>query len=143
MFTSKVEETIKAPVKKLFSSWSDPAQLSKWFTSNAKQEFRVGGSYSNDDKDEGIFLEIEDNRTIRFTWENKEHCPNTEVTLEFESPANDTSKITIIHSKLATEEHYRSMNTGWKWAVYSLKSYLETGKAVMYNEWEKLQNPKP
>ena len=144
MLTSLVEEKINAPVDRLYSAWSDAGQLSRWFTTSHVHDFRVGGSYHNDDKDEGVFLEIENNKKIRLTWENKEHCPGTEVEVIFEPLQTGSSKITIIHSKLSSQQHYDSMNTGWRWAVYSLKSYLETGKAVRYDEWGKLQNqPEP
>lgn len=136
MYATSVEQIMKVPVKRLFSAWAKAEELSIWFTTNAKQDFKVGGRYSNDDKDEGTFLEIIPDEKIRFTWENKLHCPNTEVLMIFEDINNSTSKITITHYKLESEEHKEGMHEGWRWSVYSLKSYLETGKPVTYNEWE-------
>jgi uncharacterized protein YndB with AHSA1/START domain len=132
-----IKQTIHVPSEKVYDAWQNAGDLSKWFTTNAVQDFTIGGKYSNDDGDSGTFLEITPNKLIRFTWENKNHCPGTEVTVSFIEPEPGTTEITIAHTKLENDEHVSGMNKGWSWAVYSLKSYLETGKSVSYEAWEK------
>lgn len=38
--------------------------------------------------------------------------------------------------KLENEKQIEEMKTGWRWALSSLKSYLETDKPVSYNDWK-------
>jgi hypothetical protein len=47
--------------------------------------------------------------------------------------------VELIHSELASEKDKQDMQGGWSWALASLKSYLETGKPVSYEEWLKSQ----
>lgn len=129
-------EIINADAVKVFDAWADSNKLSVWFTTNAKSDFRVNGKYSNNDGDEGKFLEIISGKLIRFTWDNKQHCPGTEVTVEFAEKAPAKTEIKITHQKLPSQDHVNSMNEGWSWAVQSLKSYLETGVPVSYEDWK-------
>ncbi len=132
-----IKQIIHVPSEKVFNAWASTGELSKWFTTDAVQDFKVGRNYSNGDGDSGTFLEIIPNKLIRFTWENKNHCPGTEVAVNLSEPSPGTTELTITHENLSGDEHVSGMNKGWSWAVYSLKSYLETGKAVSYETWEK------
>ena len=71
----KLQKAIKARISDVYNVFADASQLSKWFTTNARADLRVGGKYSNDDTDEGTYLEIVKNRKLRFTWDNKGYCP--------------------------------------------------------------------
>lgn len=132
-----VSEIINADSVNVFDAWADERKLSVWFTTNAKSEFRTGGRYSNNDGDEGEYLEIIPEKLIRFTWNNKEHCPGTEVTVKFYEAGQGQTEIKIIHERLLSRDHVSSMNEGWSWAVHSLKAYLETGHPVKYEDWKK------
>ncbi len=98
---------------------------------------KTGGKYSNDDGDQGEFIELKPYERVRFTWDNKEHCPGTEVKIEFISISEDKTKIILIHSNLESEFHLNDMGKGWRWALENIKSYLETGKTITFDEWEK------
>ncbi|NOS85115.1 MAG: SRPBCC domain-containing protein [Ignavibacteria bacterium] len=137
MYETVISQVINAPVEKVFNAWADPKELSVWFTTNAQQNFTVGGKYSNGDMDEGEFIEIVKDKKISFTWESKDHCPGTFVIVEFKNVTPGITQITILHTKLESEEHVSGMNEGWTWAAYSLKSYLETGKPIDYAAWKR------
>ena len=137
-----VKKKINVNQEKAFNAFSDARLLSKWFTTNARQNFRTGGVYKNDDHDEGKFLEVIKPKKIMFTWENKIRCPGTTVTISFTKKGSDKTLITILHSDLKDKAEVSSMQTGWTRALFSLKSYLEKGKAVRYKEWEELMKKK-
>lgn len=139
-YSFTVQKTIKAPVKKVYESFSKAKELSTWFTTNHKHTFRPGGKFKNGDGDEGKYLEIKPNKLIRVTWENKSHCPGTEVAIKFSTGGKNKSHIKLIHSKLAAKTHVKDMKMGWSWALACLKSYLETGKRISFEEWQKKQN---
>jgi hypothetical protein len=39
--------------------------------------------------------------------------------------------------KLASQDDREEMREGWSWALDSLKSFLETGKPVTFEEWKR------
>jgi uncharacterized protein YndB with AHSA1/START domain len=138
-FAVNVTRTIEAPVEKAWSAWANPAELSTWFTTEAQQDFREGGSYQNADKDKGVFKKIVPNQRLEFTWDNEKHSPGSIVIVEFMSKGPNKTTVAITHDKLADSQATADMKIGWTWALTSLKSYLETGKAIRYEEWEKGQ----
>lgn len=135
-FAVDVSRKIEVPAAKVWEAWSDPAILSKWFTTNAVHEFREGGSYGNSDGDKGVFKRIAPNKMLRFTWENEKHCPGTVVSVAFYPQGDSATRITVTHEKLKDREGMEDMRPGWTWALTSLKSFLETGKAVTYEDWQ-------
>ena len=131
-----IQKTINVPVERGFAAWTEAEHLSRWFTTRAEIEARVGGTYSNGDGDRGEFLIVHPNTHLRFTWENPEHSPGTLVDIEFREAGEGRHSLHLTHSGLETEEAIKGMGTGWRWALTSLQSYLETGKGIPYAEWE-------
>jgi uncharacterized protein YndB with AHSA1/START domain len=138
----KLQKTIEAQLSDVYNAFADASELSKWFTTNARADLRAGGKYSNDDMDEGTFLEIVDNKKLRFTWDNRAHCPGTEVTVSFEAKGRGKTLVMLVHSKLETKKHVKDMKSGWSWALYNVKLFLETGKTIGYEKWLKSVNRK-
>lgn len=132
-----IEREIKAPPAKIYNSLTDPQILSSWFTTNARGDLRVGGRYSNDDKDRGSYLDLRPFEKVRFTWDNPEHCPGTEVDIDIVSLSYDITMVRLAHSKLETEEGADEMKEGWSWALDSLKSFLEKRKPITFEQWKK------
>lgn len=139
MFAATVSRTINVPIQRVWDAWADSAQVSKWFTTNANQDFREGGMYDNGDGDRGIYKRIVPLKRLIFTWENEKHCPGTRVAIDFVSKGESKTGIVITHEKLADKAGSDEMKMGWNWALTSLKSYLETGTPVNYEEWSQSQ----
>jgi len=85
----------------------------------------------------GVFLELDRTRWVKFTWENENHSPGTIVEITIEQPDSEPVKMTLVHSRLADETQLKDMETGWSWALVSVKSYLETGRPIGFEEWQK------
>jgi uncharacterized protein YndB with AHSA1/START domain len=134
--------TVRVSQEEVFAAFTEPAHLSRWFTTDARADLRVGGRYSNGDNDKGKFLEIDPPRRVRFTWENEMHCPGTMVDVEFNVTDDREVAIRLEHSQLSSEKDVRDMETGWSWALESLKSYLETGRAIPFEGWQKNRREK-
>jgi uncharacterized protein YndB with AHSA1/START domain len=135
--TLRLNEIIISTVDKAFDAFTDPVHLSRWFTTEAKADLKVGGRYSNADGDRGQYLATDRPHKVKFTWDNEKHCPGTVVEVTFEAEAEDGVGIELRHSELSSDDHVRDMETGWSWALASLKSYLETGKPVQFEDWQK------
>lgn len=133
----RLERIIESSAEAAYDAFTDPAHLSRWFTTSAQAELIIGGRYSNADGDEGTFLILDPPRLVEFTWENANHCPNTVVTVTFRPSADGRVIVTLEHSHLKSQADYNDMNSGWSWALDSLKSYLETGKPISHEEWQK------
>lgn len=131
-----VHAMVSASPVRAWDAWADAVELNRWFTTNAVQEFRVGGRYENGDHDCGTFLAIEPMSRIRFTWEQKIHHPGSEVEVRFLPRGDGECEVQIVHEKLAAEKEVADLTEGWTWALDSLKSYLETGRAIGFDEWK-------
>lgn len=134
-----VEREITASAESAFDVWSSLEKQSAWFTTGKKQDFRVGGRYSNADGDCGVYLEIVPPTRLRFTWEQPCHSPGSEVAIDFTPIDSDVVNVRLTHSKLGSPDDASDLMLGWEWALDSMKSYLETGAGIGYRDWEALK----
>lgn len=132
-----LRKTINEERETVYDAFVNPKVLSKWFTSNAKVNLKVGGKYHNDDQDKGEYLLIKPNKKLRFTWENRMHCPGTVVTVFFDKIERNRTRIRLMHSLLKTKKDVEEMKSGWSWALVNIKLFLEAGRTVSYNNWLK------
>jgi uncharacterized protein YndB with AHSA1/START domain len=133
------EVSIHAPSSRVFAALTNPSKLNTWFTSGASVDLQVGGRYSNVDKDTGRFLKVVPNKRLRFKWDNPEHAPGTIVEVVLARNGADTT-VSLLHygfSRKADFEQYSSQLSGWDWALYNLKAFLERKPVVHYEEWLK------
>ncbi|HZY46777.1 MAG TPA: SRPBCC domain-containing protein [Candidatus Bathyarchaeia archaeon] len=131
------EISILSSPARIFKALTAPEDLDRWFTEGARVDLRVGGRYSNQDKDRGKFLEIVRGKRLRYTWENPDHAPDSIVEFLLKR-SDDHTLVTLVLSgfrKKADFEHYRSRISGWNWALENLKKYLEKKKTVTYEKW--------
>ncbi|MBM3328352.1 MAG: hypothetical protein FJY67_02625 [Calditrichaeota bacterium] len=131
-----VHRTVAATLEAAWAAWATPAGLNGWFTSGAKVDLRVGGRFSNDDKDAGQFKIVEPHKRLRFTWEQPQHQPGSEVTITLETMDSGKVRVALEHRKLQTREDCDDLREGWSWAMESLKSWLETGRGIRFEEWK-------
>ena len=129
-----VERSISVPAERAYAAWEDPESIGTWFTTNAVQDVRVGGRYSNGDGDSGEFTEVVPGRRLSFTWEQPKASPGSSVTVEFEPEADDITTVRLVHRDVAPE-FVADLQTGWEWALDSMKSYLETGEPIGHSDW--------
>lgn len=130
-----VERSISVPAERAWKAWEDASQVATWFTTKAEQDVRVGGRYSNDDGDSGEYLEVVPGERLRFTWEQPKAAPGTNVTVDFLPEAEDIVTVRIRHDGLP-ESEVSGLQDGWDWALDSLKSYLETGSPIGFEDWQ-------
>jgi uncharacterized protein YndB with AHSA1/START domain len=135
-FDVSVSRTIRASAEQAFDAWTSAKAWNAWFTRGARVNAKSGGRYSNADGDRGEFLRVDRPRRIAFTWENETHCPGTRVQVDVLKKAKDKVQVVLTHSKLATPRDRQEMRGGWSWALDSLRSWLETGRAIPSEEWE-------
>lgn len=133
------KKKINAGIEKVYEGYTKETLLSVWFTTNAKVDLKVGGKYSNADGDEGEYIEILPEEKLVFTWDNKDHCPGTLVEIILEKLNNNSTEVTITHNHLKSENDAVHMKEGWEWSLDSLKSYLETGEIISFENWKEIK----
>ena len=132
-----VEKEINSTPANIYNSLTDPLILIKWYTTNAKGDLSIGGRYSNDDGDEGEYLELKPFEKIRMTWENPDNCPATEASIEIISLTYDVTKVRVTHTKLESDEDIEKMKERWSWVLDNLKQFLEIGVPITFDKWKR------
>jgi uncharacterized protein YndB with AHSA1/START domain len=116
-----------APPEKVFSAWTDPKKLGRWFCPTAckpvltESDARVGGRYrivvraqSGEAHDvSGTFREVVPNRRLAFTWAWRS-TPEREslVTVELK-PDGDGTMLTLTHEQFFDEAARDRHQSGW------------------------------
>ena len=136
----KVSKTIKCTVVAAFAAFTRPEELSIWFTKQASVDLKVGGKYSNSDNDKGTYLTIDPPHHLRFTWDNKDHCPGTEVDVRFSESEEGITIVLLKHTKLSSQKGRDDMMEGWSWAMDCVAKYLETGLPISFEDWKANQS---
>lgn len=135
-FDVSIRRTIGCPVSRVWEAFTVPADLNRWFSTGMRVKFEVGGRYSNRDGDRGQFLRIEHHEMIRLSWDNPEHCPGSQVDVNFSAVTPRRATIYLTHSRLPSAAGREEMKEGWSWALDNLKGYIETGTTVTFEEWQ-------
>jgi uncharacterized protein YndB with AHSA1/START domain len=122
-----VKRRYHAPPEKVFSAWTDPKKLGRWFCPVAcepvlaETDPRVGGRYrivvrtqSGEEHDvSGTFREVVPNRRLVFTWAWRT-TPEREslVTVELK-PDGDGTLLTLTHEQFFDEAARDRHQSGW------------------------------
>jgi uncharacterized protein YndB with AHSA1/START domain len=136
-----LKRRLKAPPEKVFSAWTDPKKLARWFCPPtcdpvlAESDARVGGRYrivvrgrSDGEQHDvsGIFREVVPNRKLVFTWAWRS-TPEREslVTVEL-APADDGTALTLTHEQFFDEAAHDRHLAGWQPILDRLNEMLPT-----------------
>jgi uncharacterized protein YndB with AHSA1/START domain len=132
---------INAPPARVYTAWTDPAQLREWFgpenvrTRNIAAELRVGGKYrwdviTQDGEDWaafGEYRELVPGKKIVFTWQwdDDEAWKNqtSVVTVEF-FDRDGGMELRLRHERLPSEESRDRHNEGWNSLLDRLEQFL-------------------
>ena len=138
-----VRRRIRATRAFLYGAWTDPARFIRWFGPKAwsvercEIDARPGGAWrawlKRGDGASicvgGVYMEVEPERRIVFTWDNDERGRPTEVTslvtVVFTEVA-DGVEVSITHRELSTGQAV-DMDVGWNSTLDSLEAYVSAG----------------
>ena len=118
-------KTISAPATDVFRAWSSGTELSKWFGSGTKAEFKDGGSFQNQDGDKGTFLRVRQNKDIRMTFENAGLSAPTQVDVQFQDKGKGKTGLLVNHTRIQTREEADGLRAAWGQALEQLKASCE------------------
>ncbi|GEO11663.1 SRPBCC family protein [Segetibacter aerophilus] len=132
--TITVEATVKAPVEKVWSFWSEPQHIKKWnnasddwHTPQAENDLRVGGKFSArmEAKDGsfgfdfgGVYNEVKENEYIEYTIGD-----GRKVQVSFVPNGNETK---VVETFEAESTHSIELQRGgWQAILDNFKKYTE------------------
>jgi uncharacterized protein YndB with AHSA1/START domain len=125
---------------KVWSALTDPDQTERyWFgyrvNANGKAGARfIARSPGAEDFDKGVILESDPPRRLSCTWrpqhDNDRHERPSRVTFELKQ-LRDQVRLTVVHDDFDVgSKAFESISQGWPAVLSSLKSYLESGRAL-------------
>ena len=133
---------IRAPAQKIWDHLTDPETNKKFWGGYSQQSnWRVGEDYAIVDGagkawDTGKVLAFDPPRRLSVSWLHLTDAAmmaegHSTATFELE-PASDTvTRLTVTHSiGVAPSKLIEAVSTGWPMILSSLKSLVETGKAL-------------
>jgi uncharacterized protein YndB with AHSA1/START domain len=139
MVTLVLRKAIRASAERLFTAWTDPAQLKIWWgprgvqCTDAEVDLRIGGRYriANRFPDgkilwiTGEFEKIEPPRKLVYTWGLEAQGDSSErVTVQFE-PHGDVPEVIVTHELIPDEPLRDRHQQGWVGCLEGLAEYLE------------------
>ena len=141
-----VSRRFEAPRERVFSAWTDPRALQRWFgpqgarTVNAEVDLRVGGHYRFTMQTgeqgtvcvHGSYREIVFPDKLVFTWVlDDQGCEGSEgikaetlVTIEFVDVGGAT-QVRLTHEGLPTEKSRQGHAAGWESSLDCLWEYMQ------------------
>ena len=138
----EVKRTVNASCERVFKAWTNPDTLRKWFLSSPGSEckysgvdLKIGGQYRVEVLDSdgdiiaasGIYKEIDPPNRLTFTlkWDvSSIENGETLVSINLADLGGKT-EITIVHTKLASEESAKRHTFGWGGCLDRLVDYVE------------------
>jgi uncharacterized protein YndB with AHSA1/START domain len=142
--TLEITKTLKAPVEKVYKTWTEAEHMTKWFGCgktarvNVTQDLRVGGNFRVEmhctDGEvaivHGTYKEIVENKKLVYTWtNNSEEFPaaDTLVTVEFISKGNET-ELMLKHENFTKPVSAQGHSMGWGASLEKFGSLFESAK---------------
>ncbi len=119
-------KTIAAPPNQVFGAWLNGAALSKWFGDATKADVKDGGSYQNQDGDNGQFLRVRENKDIRMSFENPALTAPTQVDVQFQDKGKGKTGLLVNHTRIQTRAEADGLRAAWAKALDQLKKVCES-----------------
>jgi hypothetical protein len=77
----------------------------------------------------------EQGRRLELAWRGGDDALPSHVTIDFIPIEADVVTVRLVHAGPLREATAAEMQDRWEWAMDSLKSYLETGSPIDYDDW--------
>ena len=137
----KLERTYPVAPEKVWRAWTDPEAIKRWWgpggTDNrvavADLDVRVGGRFrivfggkeGNDHEVTGVYVVVQQNRKLSFTWTWPRTTPEREsvVTIVFKAAGKGT-ELEFKHEQLHDESVRDGHKRGWTESLSKLDEYL-------------------
>ncbi len=136
-----ITRTYQASRERIFSAWTDPAQLARWFMPapgfkpEVQADSHVGGSYRIRMQNPngsihtalGQYKELvpPSKLVMSWAWEENDSANGSVLTIELRDLGNSSTELTLTHAQLPTEESRQRHEQGWTGCLYSFGQYAD------------------
>jgi uncharacterized protein YndB with AHSA1/START domain len=131
---------IASTLEKVWQALTDPDQTEKyWFGYRVNANGKAGASFiarnpGGEDFDKGVILESDPPRRLACTWrpqhDNDKQERPSRVTFDL-TPLKGQVRLTVVHDDFDEgSKAFEGISRGWPAVLSSLKSFLETGRAL-------------
>ena len=134
MTSVQVQQLVRAPASAAYHAFSNATALREWLCDFASAVPRPNGRiylwWAGDFYSSGHFLEVEQDKMVRFRWFSNIDPGPSEITVTFDAQGADTL-ITMTHSVPDGQEwagRAEGFRAEWQRSLENLVSVLETGK---------------
>lgn len=133
-----VKRRFGAPPAKVFSAWTDPEKIKRWFGPGAVQcthasfDLRVGGRFEivatspNGDNHNvgGVVREVVPNEKLVYTWAWKSTPERESLVTVLFKPDGDGTLLTLTHEQFSDADARDRHQNGWNGALDKLEKFL-------------------
>jgi uncharacterized protein YndB with AHSA1/START domain len=133
-----LKRRIKAPPAKVFSAWTDPQKIARWFGPEGAQmlvtetDARVGGRYrlvmrapDGEEHDvSGVYREVVPDERLVFTWAWRTTPERESLVTVTLKPDGDGTLLTLMHEQFFDELARDRHAHGWTGALDKLERYF-------------------
>ncbi len=141
-FSMSTQRLIAAPAADVWTAWADPVRWSQWVQMTMTSDFRAGGRFDNGQGEGGVYKRIREPSLLMFTWEMQRYKPGSSVEV-YITEQGDKTLCRLDHVALQLEDDMHDAELGWAWAMDSLQTFLETGTALSWEQWEASKTAPP
>lgn len=135
-YSIKLDIKINVPLSVAWNAWAEAGIWSQWVFMKMSNNFILGGEYSNGNNEGGKYLKIIPHKLISFSWNMNNYEPGSYVDVCFEKFDKNFIVCSLHHKNLKSIKNKKDAELGWRWAMNSLKNYLETGQGVQWEQWK-------
>lgn len=140
------EITIGVSAESLYRALTCPKHLRAWREVVAQYALRPQGHFTiasldGDVFESGEFLEVKENKYLRYRMEHHGFYIGSEVAVSLSEKESNRTELSFEHVNLSKSDLPHA-SVSWDWALENLKSYLESGKTQTFDFWfkERKQN---
>jgi uncharacterized protein YndB with AHSA1/START domain len=133
-----IKRRLNAPPAKVFSAWTDPQRLTRWFgpdggaVLHADTDVRVGGRFRvvfrTEDGEEhdvsGLYREVVADAKLQFTWMWRTMPERKSLVTIDLKPDGAGCMLTLTHEQFVDEPARDRHRTGWNGCLDKLESYI-------------------
>jgi uncharacterized protein YndB with AHSA1/START domain len=117
-------KTIKAPVARVYETWTDPAGFAEMFGDQGTQVVEEGGALSCRGGCKGTFLRVRPNKDLRLTWEHTGCMAPMRLHVQFQD-IKGKCLMNAMTSRIQTRPEADGLRNAWAAALTRLKSVCE------------------
>lgn len=145
--------TVKAPVAEVWKAWTTAAGIKSFFAPDARIEARPGGPFEvyinpyakpgMKGADDMVFLALQENRMLSFTWNAPPHLPDvrvqrTSVTVRLKPAGDDATEVRLVHGGWGDggqwDQAFDYFNGAWGRVLANLEKRFVDGP-IDWTQW--------